>query len=196
MLPGGRLREWSCFAKRADVMVVTKSPAAICPDEQRNIQHRYSRIFPHDIFFASIGYGEPLAVFPNGSSLSISDFSQYDVLLVTGIANPKPFETFISQYAASVQTITFPDHHAFSEKDITMIAGKWNNIISVNKILITTEKDAVRLQQMEIPEAIAPCIYCIPIEVNFMDDGQRFMIFVSGKYKSTTFINHANQELR
>ena len=167
MLPGGRLREWSCFAKRADMIVVTKSPAAISPDEQRYIQQRYSRIFPHDIFFASIGYGEPLAVFSNDKSLSISDFSRYDVLLVTGIAHPKPFETYISQYAASVQTMIFPDHHAFSEKDISQIEKKWNTIISTNKILLTTEKDAVRLQQMKLPEAIAMHSYYVPVEVNF-----------------------------
>jgi tetraacyldisaccharide 4'-kinase len=169
MLPGGRLREWACFAKRADVMVVTKSPAEITPDEQRNIQQEYARIFPRDIFFSSIGYGEPAAVFPNGKSLSNGELQQYDVLLVTGIANPKPFETHILQHAASVQTVTFPDHHAFSEKDIAQIAEKWDAIPSAKKILLTTEKDAVRLQQMKIPETIAQCSYYVPIEVKFSD---------------------------
>ena len=173
MLPGGRLREWACFTKRADVMVVTKSPAGITSEERQNIKRRYSRIFPHELLFATIGYGEPQPVFSTGESLSTGELKQYDVLLVTGIANPKPFETYIRRHAVSVQAIAFPDHHAFSGKDIAQIAGKWNAISSTNKILLTTEKDAVRLQQKTISEAIAKYCYYIPVEVDFIDDGKK-----------------------
>ena len=172
MLPGGRLREWSCFAKRADIMVVTKSPAEITLNEQQEIKQHYVRIFPHDILFTTIGYGEPLRIFSSGKPLPTNDLKQYDVLLITGIANPQPFETYIRQHAASVQIMTFPDHHAFSKKDTAKISEKWNAIPSVNKILLTTEKDAVRLQQMKIPEAIAKLSYYVPVEVCFMDDGK------------------------
>ena len=165
ILPGGRLREWTCFAKRADIMVITKSPAAIKRDEQQDIEKRYARIFPNELFFTAVEYGEPLPVFRNYKPLSINKLKQIDVLLVTGIANPKPFETYICQHAASLQTITFPDHHAFSEKDITRITGKWNAIPSSNKILLTTEKDAVRLQKITIPETIAEHSYYVPVEV-------------------------------
>jgi len=175
MLPGGRLREWACFAKRADMMVVTKSPATLTIEEQHNIQQQYARIFPHDIFFASIGYGEPVAVFSNNESLLFSDLHQYNVLLVTGIAYPKSFEACIRQYAASVQTMKFPDHHSFSEKDIKTISDHWKNLSSaeISKILLTTEKDAVRLQQMKIPEAIAKRCYDVPVEVVFVDDEKK-----------------------
>jgi tetraacyldisaccharide 4'-kinase len=149
-------------------MVITKSPADISLEQRQYIERRYARIFPHRLFFAIIKYGEPLAVFPTGSSLSTDDIKHYDVLLITGIANPKPFEAYISLYAASVQTVNFPDHHAFSTKDINRIAAKWNNIQSANKILLTTEKDAVRIQEMEIPEAIARNSYYTPIEVDLM----------------------------
>jgi len=168
MLPGGRLREWSCFAKRADIMVVTKSPAGITPDEQQDIKRRYARIFPHELYFAAFRYGEPLAVFPNAKSLSTDDLKQHDVLLLTGIANPKPFEAYVSRITASLQTISFPDHHAFSEKDINHIAQKWDAIPSTNKILLTTEKDAVRLQHIKIPETMAKHIFYVPIEIIFL----------------------------
>jgi len=173
MLPGGRLREWSCFAQRADIMVVSKSPADMTPEEKQDIERRYGLIFPHELFFTTIAYSEPISVFHGNKILSISKFGKYDVLLLSGIANPKPFEAYIRRYSASVQTVTFRDHHAFSEKDITMIAEKWNNISSSNKLLITTEKDAVRLQQMKIPEELSKHIYYVPIEVNFYDDGFR-----------------------
>jgi tetraacyldisaccharide 4'-kinase len=65
-----------------------------------------------------------------------------------------------------VQIISFPDHHAFSEKDISQIEKIWSNILSTNKILFTTEKDAVRLQQVKIPETMAKHIYYVPIGYN------------------------------
>ena len=170
MLPGGRLREWAFFAKRADIMAVTKSPAGISPEEQQKIKKRYARIFPKDIVFSTIGYGLPKAVFSNSKPLSISDLNKCAVLLITGISHPQPFEDYLRQFAASVQALRFPDHHAFSEKDVVRITEKWNTMASKDKVLITTEKDAVRLQQTKIPDAIAERAYYVPIEVKFSDD--------------------------
>jgi len=177
MLPGGRLREWSRFAKRADMMVVTKSPAEIPLHERKEILRHYARIFPFEPFFATIRYSEPATLFPDGKPLSTNDLKRYDILLLTGIAHPKPFENYICKHAASVQTMTFPDHHAFSERDTVQIVKKWNNILSVNKILITTEKDAVRLQQIKIPETIAMHSYYVPVEVEFTSDEKKQFTF-------------------
>ena len=185
MLPGGRLREWACFAQRADVMAVTKSPSGIASEERKDIERRYARIFSRELFFTTIRYGEPQLVFPAGEIppdlkkptemrlLATIELNQYDVLLVTGIANPKPFEDYIRQYAASVLTINFPDHHSFSEKDTAQITEKWKTILSANKLLLTTEKDAARLQQVKIPEIIAKYSYFVPIEVDFIDEGKK-----------------------
>ena len=172
MLPGGRLREWPFFAKRADMMVITKSPAGISSEKQQNIVKRYARIFPKDMFFAAIGYGDPMPVFQNAGSLSTDALKQYDVLLLTGIANPKPLETYIRQYAASVHSLKYPDHHSFQEKDIANISKQWNAIQSTNKILITTEKDAVRLKQTELSETIAKYCFYIPIEIDLLGSGK------------------------
>jgi len=177
MLPGGRLREWSCFAQRADVMIVTKSPIDMSIGKQQEIEQSYARIFPRKIFFTSIKYGEPLPVFSNEKIIFSGDIKQYDVLLITGIANPKPFEDHVSQQAASVKTINYADHHAFTEKDINHIATVWNSILSSNKILLTTEKDAVRLLQMKVPEAIAKCSFYVPIEFFFVKGNSQFEIF-------------------
>lgn len=174
MLPGGRLREWTCFAKRADVMIVTKSPADLSSEERGKIMRRYQPIFPRELFFTTIAYGELFPVFENINRLT-NDLKQYDVLLVTGIANPKPYETYIRKHAVSVQTITFPDHHAFSDDDVKNIVNQWDALSSDNKLILTTEKDAVRLQHLVIPEAIIPYCYYIPIEVKFIDDPEMFL---------------------
>ena len=172
MLPGGRLREWARFAKRADIMIVTKSPADITPEKKQEIKRYYARIFPREILFTTIMYGEPQAIFQNATSISIDSLKHYDVLLVTGIANPKPFETYIRQHAITVQTIIFPDHHFFSEKDVKSISDRI--LSNENLILITTEKDAVRLQQIKIAEATAKRCYYVPVEVKFEDDGEKY----------------------
>ena len=75
MLPGGLLREWTSFAKRADIMVVTKSPAEITSEERKEIEQRYARIFPHELFFSTIDYGELHPVFSVGKSLSTGEMS-------------------------------------------------------------------------------------------------------------------------
>ncbi len=173
MLPGGRLREWVCFSKRANLMIITKSPAEISTKEQYRISLRHARFFQHIILYTTIGYDEPLPVFSNGQPLSTNDLKQHDVLLVTGIANPKPFEVYIRQHAASVQTVTFPDHHAFSDQDIKNITEQWDNISSANKILITTEKDAVRLQQLPVSGLMVENSYYVPIMVNFISNGEK-----------------------
>ena len=185
MLPAGRLREWACFAKRADIMVVTKLPAEIKPEEQQNMKQYYAKIFPNDIFFSVIEYNEPLPVFSNNQKISTADLRKYEVLLITGIANPSPFEDYIRRFAASVQTISFPDHHAFTEKDMVYIAGKWNEKNTNHKLLVTTEKDAVRLQQMNIQETLKRNSYYAPICFRFSgmisSDATSFDFWISRK---------------
>ena len=161
LLPAGRLREYNCFAKRADIMVVTKSPPNISIEKRQEITQLYKRVFSNELYFTSVSYGELQPLFPATKHLLTKTLKHYNVLLVTGIAYPKPFEDYINAIAASVQTINFSDHHNFSEKDILLMFEKWDSIKSSKKVLITTEKDAVRLHQAYILQDFA---YYIPVE--------------------------------
>lgn len=174
MLPGGRMREWACSAQRADITVVTKSPAGMSTEEQNDIIHRYMKIFNDKPCFTTVAYGEPVPVFGNGIALSTAGLQRYNVLLITGIATPKPYETYLRKHAASLQTLVFPDHHEFSHKDTECIFKKWENMPSANRLIITTEKDAVRLQNIPVPEPVIHLIYYIPITVCFTDGGTSF----------------------
>jgi tetraacyldisaccharide 4'-kinase len=174
MLPGGRMREWACSAKRADIAVVTKSPAGMSTEEQNDIMHRYAEIFNNKPCFTTVAYGEPVPVFGNGMALSTASLQRYNVLLITGIATPKPYEAYLRKHAASLQTLAFPDHHEFSDKDTERIFKKWENMPSANKVIITTEKDAARLQNIPVPEPVAHSICYIPITVCFTGGGASF----------------------
>jgi tetraacyldisaccharide 4'-kinase len=164
MLPGGRMREWASSAKRADIMIVTKSPPKISEEEQFVIKHHYSQISPKEIYFTNITYGLPQPIYP-GNRITTS--GKYAVLLVTGIAAPKPLEIHISSYTGNMHVMTYPDHHSYTEKDIRDITEKWQGLNVPEKLLLTTEKDAVRLRTMDIPEPIKAHMYYIPITIGF-----------------------------
>ena len=174
MLPGGNLREWTIFAKRADIMVISKTPENFSAIEQSLIKERYAKICKREIFFTTIQYGDPMALFSNAKELATQDIAEYAVLLISGIANPKPFQNYIGKMTASVQTMAFEDHHAYTEKDALRIVEKWNNIQKTKKILLTTEKDAVRLKHILFPETIAKRVYYIPIEVKIINQEKIF----------------------
>ena len=96
---------------------------------------------PSSVFFSSITYGE---VVPFGKTV----INEADtLLLVTGIANPKPLILELEK-KFKVETISFSDHHNFTEEDIERIHQKFDTFASDQKAIITTEKDFMRLSEM------------------------------------------------
>ena len=142
MLPTGNLRESRNGAKRANLIIVTKCPAAITKEDQKRIKEKLvgSRLLVNDkqleVFFSSIDYDDK--VYSDTESLSVSEVESTPKILLAGIANPKPFFDFLQ--ADTDEIMTFPDHHQFSESEILSIKNK-----AKDKIIITTEKDFVRL---------------------------------------------------
>ena len=89
VLPAGNLRESRRGAKRADIIVVTK-----CPEKyyRRKKQFYISRIKPRyyqKVFFSTINYDEEIFCFDPKLKLPDNNMSYYDILLITGIANPQ-----------------------------------------------------------------------------------------------------------
>ena len=64
-----------------------------------------------------------------------------------------------------LEIIKFGDHHRYSNKNYQKIKQKFDNIYTRNKIIITTEKDAMRIAIPRIPNILAGLpIFYIPIE--------------------------------
>ena len=84
------------------------------------------------------------------------------VLAVTGIAHPEPMVEELRR-SCKVQHIAFPDHHKYNKRDIARIREAFDAIRGERKIIITTEKDAMRLHGLvgDLP------VYVLPIEVAF-----------------------------
>ena len=176
LLPVGNLREPATARFRANIIIVTKCPENIRPIDKRILIKRVA-LFPYQkLFFSSFSYSNPIAVFEDNdiNELNCARIGKgYNILAVSGIANPKPFDNFLISTGAYVKCLHFKDHHNFSKKDIENIIEQFNSISYRNRsksYIITTEKDAARILNMNIPQEIKSYIYALPLTVKIIDD--------------------------
>lgn len=181
LLPLGRLRESASQSERADIIVVTKCPPTMQPLDFRLI-YKNLEIRPYQkLFFSEIAYGELTPVFPNDYpyNVDLSSLTARDtVMLVTGIANPRGFVRHFHSYPFKVVVSHFPDHHDFTREDIKKLQEKFNGLKGERKIIITTEKDAVRLSYNPyFPAAMKKSVYYMPISVRMLQaqEGSEFI---------------------
>lgn len=66
--------------------------------------------------------------------------------MVTGIASPEPLVEKLEHKTYNLYTKFFSDHHNFSKSDIKSIIEMVKSVEDDNKVIVTTEKDAVRLE--------------------------------------------------
>jgi tetraacyldisaccharide 4'-kinase len=143
LLPTGNLRESRSGAKRADIVVVTKCPDHLEKNEMKLIENKLRLLPNQKLFFSKIEYNQSLK--GEGDELLLSELKT-DVVLVTGIANPKSLITYLKEKEVSFTHLEYADHHHFSEQDISKIKQEQTKLQSDRKIILTTEKDYVRLK--------------------------------------------------
>lgn len=173
LLPLGRLRESAHQISRADMVVVTKCPHGLPPIQYR-IVSKYLDLRPYQkLYFSSLSYGDLTPVFPNDHpySVELEQLTRRDaVLLVTGIANPRGFIKHFKSYPFRVKVAHFSDHHDFSREDMDDLMRKFKNLKGERKIIITTEKDAVRMAYNPyFPVALKHSTFYIPVKVKMLD---------------------------
>ena len=166
LLPAGRLREKATGRSRANIIIVTKCPTQLTPMEYRVIEKKLQPMPFQQLYFSSFSYGNLQGMF-NSESLPLEQLKQSNILLLTGIGNPKQMEMDIQPYARSVKGITFADHHFFCTEEIERIHQEFKSLPHP-RLIVTTEKDATRLQnRQDLPLEIKEHIYSLPIEVQF-----------------------------
>lgn len=171
LLPYGRLREPLSAIEDADIVIVTKCPPSVRPIEYRIFKSNL-RLYPFQkLFFSSFVYKDPRPVFPETTNIHpmLNYLGKQDVILaVAGIGNPRPFISYLKHTGAQVAVKLFDDHHDFDASDMKAIENKFNSLKGDNKIIITTEKDAVRIMNNpDVPKSIKPYLFYLPIEVKF-----------------------------
>ncbi len=175
ILPAGKLRESVRHAKKAGIIIVTKCPPDITPLDQRLIAKDIQPFPYQELFYTSFKYGMVTPLFQEKSqSFPLDKLKDKEVLLVTGIANPRPLYETIRNEAKEITDMKYPDHHRFSKKDILKIKSTFENMQGSNKIMIVTEKDAVRLLHLNnLDDNFKKNIYYLPIQVNFINEKDR-----------------------
>ena len=171
LLPAGDLRDSRHSAKRAEIIIVTKCRENLSVEEKKRIEAELAPEENQSLFFTAIQYAQPYHLF---SKKLFPITHGLELLLVCGIANPKPLKEFLTTHIQSYDMLNYPDHHIFSIDDLADIKKQFEKMHSANKIILTTEKDGVRLQKFENELKNLP-IYVMPIEHSFLfNDGDRF----------------------
>lgn len=170
VLPFGRLRESMAGIKRADIIIFTKCNAGMNSEEMEYFRRMTGMKERIPIFFSTMRYGNPYPLLTDAVKEE-PRFKDTEVLLLTGIANPKPLKKELEKRGANVKLLQYADHHNFSTEELNDIANKFKNTKNKNKIIITTEKDAARLTaQKALPLVIKEHTYILPIEVDFLNE--------------------------
>ena len=101
---------------------------------------------------------------------TLSQLKDTHVLLLTGIASPQQMTHDLKPQIPHLTPLSFADHHNFKEKDVELINSTFASLPEP-KLIITTEKDATRLQQVEgLSEEVRQHLYVLPIKVCFLQE--------------------------
>ena len=171
MLPTGNLREWPVGKKRANTIIVTKCPEKLTDAEVEDFHRRIAPTPDQRLYFSTFKYGSIHQMNGTHRHSDLTDLSEHDIVLVTGIANPEPLVRKMDECKLNFKHLKFPDHHRFSSKDIEKIRNLFDTF-GDRKIILTTEKDAQRLKSLEAVKELP--VYYLTIEVAFLNNGQTF----------------------
>lgn len=175
LLPAGNFREPFSGRWRANIIIVTKCPAHLTDEEKSLLAYKIEPLPYQQLFFTSIAYqrlqdlsGRPADLLIDGDTT---------VFLLTGIANPTPLVQYLGGCTRHVVHHNYPDHHPFTIKNILKLAGEYAACPSQKKIIVTTEKDAQRLDGSWLNAGAAGDeelpVFVIPISVAFLNDSGR-----------------------
>ena len=186
LLPAGNLREPFANRKRADVIVITKTPERLLEDEREAILHLIKPFKHQQLVFSDLDYGN-LVSLAKGGELMFSELKPDTVVyLLTGIANPQPLVDRLNRISDRIIHHDYPDHHPFTIKNIAKLAKDFAGNSSREKIIITTEKDAQRLKLPQLQELLNGLpVYYLPVQAKIhSSDVKRFnnliQIYVAG----------------
>ena len=152
VIPFGRLREPLAAASRADAVIVPG------PREEAE---RVAEVVGHArMFHVSTRYGAPRLLQPFGAPASATGRK---VLAVAAIARPRRFfHALRAEGWEVVRELTYRDHHWFTPSDLRTIDAAARE--SGADVVVTTEKDAVRLDGAVHTNGASPWLF-LPIEV-------------------------------
>ncbi len=179
LLPMGELREPVGAKNRADFIVLTKCPTNMPSIDYRIIQKNLG-VYPYQsLYFTTLSYGDLVPLFPKSVHVPLTKDrleNKHTIVVVSGIASPLPFEDHVRSYSKEMISLNYSDHHNFSKVDFQKIENVFSNVKEKEKLIVTTEKDAVRMvNHPDFPDSLKKHIYYIPLSIIFLkDSGEDF----------------------
>ncbi len=176
LMPAGMLRESKKGITRADIIIVSKTPDNTTAIDIRNLIKDIKPLAHQSLFFSWLKYGEIYGFQNPAETIStLDDLFRYRIVLFTGIGNPSPMLTYLKEYGSDVKHIQYPDHHTFTLQNIADIRDALDTFEGGNKIIVTTEKDAMRLKGTDLEDITNTLpLYVLPIEIDFKDKTEEF----------------------
>lgn len=189
VLPAGNMREPFWGYKRADVLMVTKSPETLTPSLQQQCAGKFNERVLEKLFFSSIQYRDLVGLFTM-EVLKPDVLKNKTIFLLTGIANPKPLLEELGKYTQHIIHHDYPDHHAFSLQNLSKLVEAYRSHPEKEKIVITTEKDAQRLFDVTFKELLLNLpVFYLPIRITVAADRKKTFDQKILKYVSDTTRN-------
>jgi len=197
LLPAGSLRESAGQMKRADIVIVSKCPDTLKPIEIRVLTMKIKLQSHQTLYYTTMKYGELKAMHPyiapvgkqnpheenfeetenvdsglvsNALTMQQIRTDQKPVLVLAGIATPDSLINYVSEYSPNVETLIFPDHHEFGKKEAKKIGQVFEKIKAAGGVIISTEKDVMRIQNNPFMESFTPYIYYPDLQVQFLEE--------------------------
>ena len=121
---------------------MTKCPSNLSVEEQQILERKLKTKINQPVFFTTISYNNELK---GDSIIQLEAIKDTEIVLVTGIANPKPLVNYLISHEIKFKHFKYPDHYHFKDQDIALIKKEFDLLKSNNKIVLTTEKDYVRI---------------------------------------------------
>ena len=170
LLPAGNLRDVFSSRKRADVLLVTKSPVPLLHVAQQASVNELQPNAGQPVLHSYLQYGNLHHLYQN-ESRTLESIKDFEIFLLTGIANPEPLIEELGKYSTTIKHEEFPDHYAFKEADIRKFKSTFLAGIKKEKIIITTEKDSKRLRATGFEDLLVDLpVYYLPIEVELFEE--------------------------
>jgi tetraacyldisaccharide 4'-kinase len=178
VLPAGLLRERRIGAKRADIVIVSKCPTNLSTEQQASITAQLRPYLAADtpVFFTCIKYQAWQAITP----IAAAELPPaLNIILLTGIAHTEQLVHKITQNTAYqlVEHLKFKDHHQYTLQDLKTLRSVYqeHQNLAQPTIILTTEKDMVRLLQNELSAIVKELpIFYLPITIEFLTEQQLF----------------------
>ena len=163
LFPFGSLRENKSGANRSDIIIVSKCPENMNPIAKKGIKSELYLFANQSAFFSSIKYSNLKCM---TSPELLANFKGYSITLVTGIADPSLIIDYLKNNEQKIRHLNFADHHKYTLSDIKKILSEYKEDKSIKKLILTTEKDAVKLMEFENRFGGVK-VYLLPINIAF-----------------------------